>query len=85
MQLRYSASTTEVLLVSRTHVALGQLHNELPGFVAIIDGSERALQALALAQALAGWSGRPCTVIEVTAGEDDQDTDRAVVLQLERK
>ena len=77
------SETTEVLHVSGTHVALGKLHNEPPGFVAIIDGSERALRALAPAQALAGWYGRPFTVIEVTAGEDDQDTDTAVALQLE--
>ena len=75
--------TTEVLHVIGSHVALGKLHNEPPGFVAVIDGSERALRALAPTQKLADWYGRPCTVIEVTAGEDDQDTDAAIALQLE--
>lgn len=75
--------TTEVLHVTGSHVALGQLHTEPPGFVAVIDGSERALRALAPAQLLADWYGRPCTVIEVTAGEDDRDTDAAVMLQLQ--
>lgn len=75
--------TTEVLHVTGSHVSMGKLRDDPPGFVAVIDGSERALRALDPAIALADWYGRPCTVIEVTGGPDDRDTDSAVALQLE--
>jgi nucleotide-binding universal stress UspA family protein len=75
--------TTEVLHVKGQHVSVGLLHNEPPGFVAVIDGSERALRAVSPAIELADWYGRPCTIVEVTGGDDDRDTDSAVALQLE--
>ena len=75
--------TTEVLHMVGEHISVAELHNEPPGFVAVIDGSERAVRALAPALALADWYGRSCTVVEVTGGADDTDTDSAVALQLE--
>lgn len=75
--------STEVLHIRGVHVAFGALHREPPGFIALLDGSEGALRSLAPARALADWYGRVCTVIEVTADGDDQDTDSAVSMQLE--
>lgn len=77
------SETTEVLHVAGEHLSLHDLESEPPGFVALVDGSERAVAALAPAIALSEWYGRPCTIVEVTAGSDDQDTDHAIVCQLE--
>jgi len=75
--------TTEVLHLVIEHESVADLDDEPPGFVAVIDGSERALAAVRVAVELAGWYGRPCRVVEVTAGVDDRDTPLAVELQLE--
>ncbi len=75
--------STEVIHVVGQHLSMARLYAEPPGFVAVIDGSERALQALGPTIELADWYGRPCTIVEVTAGDDDRDTDSAIALQLE--
>jgi len=75
--------TTEVLHVTGTHVSVGMQHKEPEGFVAVIDGSERARRALGPAIAIAGWYGRRVQVCAVTAGEDDRDTTSAIQLQIE--
>ncbi len=77
------SETTEVLHVVIDHISLGAFDDEPPGFVAVIDGSERALGAVNPAIELSGWYGRPCGIVVVTGGEDDHDTELAVTLQLE--
>lgn len=77
------SETTEILHVTGTNTTARRIPASPPGFIALIDGSERALRALAPARALASWYGRPLTVQAVTAGPDDLDTINGVTLQLE--
>lgn len=77
------SDTTEVLHVAGERLSLQDLESEPPGFVALVDGSERAVAALSPAIALGDWYGRPCTIVEVTGGPDDRDTDNAIICQLE--
>ena len=69
--------------MSGRHAAIGRLHRQAQGFVAVVDGSERALSVLGPALALADWYNRPISVCAVTAGPDDFETATAVGLQLE--
>lgn len=58
------------------------LSGEAAGFVALLDGSDRAMRALTPAREIARWYRRPLTICAVTGGDDDRDTRSAVTLQL---
>lgn len=80
---RNISETTEVLHLTGAQLSIAMLRREPPGFVVVVDGSERAVSAISPAIVLADWYGRPCTVIAATAGSDDRDTRLAVMCQLE--
>lgn len=77
------SDTTEVLHLVVEHDSVESLESEPPGFVAVVDGTDRSAGAIKVAVELAGWYGRPCRVVQVLAGSGDTETATAVEHQLD--